>query len=232
MNLPSTTHLLALLCLFFATLATPLSAQAPKVKKVPFHGKLEAVDPSAQTITLSGKSARIFHLTPSTKITDGAGNPSSLAAATVGEDVGGSYSKGTDGTMTLFSVRFGAKTGAAKSEKSAAAPAPAPIAAATASAATTPAPLTAASVPAAAAPEKKKRFSGKITAVDEAAGTVARPRDDARDRQRDEIHRRLRRRHRPLQSGRGRQGQRQLHPLRRRQDDCRNAEKVEISRLR
>ena len=178
MNLSSPSALVALLCLFFATLVTPLSAQTAtaKVKKIPFHGKLAAVDTGAQTITIAGKKAnRVFHLTATTRITDGAGNPSSLAAATVGEDVGGSYAKDT---MTLFSVRFGAKVGS-KSEAAqepapaaaAAAPAPTPSpmpAAAPTAAAAAPTPETA---PAAVAPEKKKRFSGKVVSVDAAGGT-------------------------------------------------------------
>lgn len=171
MNLFTPTALVALVSLFFATTTPTLMAQE-KVKKIPFHGKLSAVDTSAQTITLVGKkSTRVFHLTSTTKITDGTGAPSSLAAATVGEDVGGSYDKAT---MTLFSVRFGAKTGSGKSE-AAEEPAPAPAAAAPAAA---PAPAaaatTTAAAPEAAAPEKekKKRFSGKVVSVDAAAGTL------------------------------------------------------------
>jgi hypothetical protein len=170
-------HIYAFLCLFLA-LACPVFAQdatATKVKKLPFHGKLEAVDTAAQTITLSGKSARVFHLTAETKITDGAGAPSTLAAATVGEDVGGSYTKDAAGTMTLYSVRFGAKDGsktatttAAKTASAAAAapaaaPAPAPAAPAAASA---PAAATApAATTAAAAKVKKQSFSGTVVSV-------------------------------------------------------------------
>src|ERR1700761_4277318 len=157
----------AFLCLFLA-LAMPVFGQdatATKVKKIPFHGKLAAVDTSAQTITLSGKSARVFHLTAETKITDGTGAPSTLAAATVGEDVGGSYTKDTAGTMTLFSVRFGAKTGSKSATTAAPAaaastPAPAPAAA---SAPATPAP--AATTAAASAKVKKQSFSGTVVSV-------------------------------------------------------------------
>ncbi len=180
MNLSSPSALLALICLFFVTLVTPLAAQtAPKVKKIPFHGKLAAVDTSAQTITIAGKKAnRVFHLSPTTKIIDGAGNPSSLAAATVGEDVGGSYAKDASGTMTLFSVRFGAKSGSAKAEESAAAPAMAAPAAAPTPSPTPAGASTAAAAPAddsataAATPAKKKRFSGKVVSVDAAGGTL------------------------------------------------------------
>src|SRR5277367_691021 len=83
-------------------IASPAWGQATteKAKKIPFHGKLQAVDTSADTITIAGKTPRVFHLTSATKITDGAGNPSTLSAAVVGEDVGGSYVKES---MTLFS---------------------------------------------------------------------------------------------------------------------------------
>jgi hypothetical protein len=158
-----------------------------KVKKLPFHGKLAAVDTSAQTITMAGKSARVFHLAPTTKITDGAGNPSSLSAAVVGEDVGGSYTKDSSGTMTLNSVRFGAKAGSKETAASTAAapmttPAPAaPMAAPASAAATAPAPAAEetaapAATPAATADSttkvKKVRFSGKVVSVDTSANTM------------------------------------------------------------
>jgi hypothetical protein len=186
MKLSLYSSFLVALCSFVLVNFSPLLGQTttPKVKKIPFHGKLESVDASAETITIAGKTARVFHLTPTTKITDGAGNPSSLSAAVVGEDVGGSYSKDSGGTMTLFSVRFGAKVGGKTSTAKTAAPAPEPAETA-APAEPTPAPAAApapemASAPAAAAPEtttakvkvKKERFSGKVVSVDAAADTL------------------------------------------------------------
>ena len=170
--------LLALFALVLA-LATPATAQttpATTAKKVPFHGKLSAVDTTANTITLQGKTTtRVFHLTPDTKITDGSGNPSTLAAAVVGIDVGGSYTKDASGTMTLYSVRFGTKTGSTKTATTSttapptapAAPAPAPAPAA--APATAPAP---AAAPATAAKVKKLSFSGKVVSVDATANTI------------------------------------------------------------
>jgi len=154
------------------------AADPSKPRPLPFHGKLKSVDASAQTITIEGKKAdRVFSLTPETKITDGAGNPSTLAAATPGEDVGGSYTKDATGKMTLGSVRFGAKTGEKAEKKAAAAapaaapapiaatppPAPAPVAAAPEKAATAPAPE---------AKVKKQTFAGKVVSVDAAANTL------------------------------------------------------------
>jgi hypothetical protein len=180
LSLPSS-FLIALMSLLLVN-ASPAFGQAttePKVKKIPFHGKLESIDASANTITLeSKKGGRVFHLTPETKITDGAGNPSTLSAATVGEDVGGSYSKDAAGTMTLFSVRFGAKAG---SKAPSAAPAAAPAPAAPAATAATPPPAAPAAAPEAAAPAavppastkvKKERFSGKVVSVDAASDTL------------------------------------------------------------
>jgi len=152
---------------------TPLFGQttaAPKIKKIPFHGKIVALDTSAGTITLNGKSARVLHITAATKVVDGSGNPTTLSAATVGEDVGGSYIKDASGLLTASKLRIGAKIGS-----KAASTTPAPVASepvAATAAATAPAAATdddtTAAAPAAA---KKTHFSGKVTAVDAGAGT-------------------------------------------------------------
>jgi hypothetical protein len=175
--------LLTLVSLLFLH-TSPLFGQAAapaKVKKIPFHGKIVALDASAQTITLNGKSARVLHVTPSTKLIDGAGNPTTFSTATVGEDVGGSYNKAD---MTLFSLRIGAKAGSKEaSEESTSPAAEAPAKATTATTpAPAPAPATAATTPdqtaasdAAATTKpstvKKSHFSGKVTAVDAASST-------------------------------------------------------------
>jgi Domain of unknown function (DUF5666) len=182
--------LIALLSFVLVNTSTLWAADAttPKVKKIPFHGKLVSSDEAAQTITIGGKTPRVFHLTPATKITDGSGQTSSLSAAVAGEDVGGSYTKDATGTMTLFSVRFGAKTGSkaassapavAASPEPAASPAPAPPPAAPTAPMPEPA---AAAAPAAAAPAaaeatktakaKSQRFSGKVVSVDATGGTL------------------------------------------------------------
>ncbi len=179
MKLSLYSSVLVTLVSFLLISTSPLTAQtptptAPKVKKIPFHGKLQSVDASANTITIEGKTPRVFHLTPTTKITDGSGNPSTFGAAVVGEDVGGSYTKDSAGTMTLYSVRFGAKPGTessstAKASTSTPTPAPAPQA--------TPPPVTTSSLPTeptatTAAKVKKQTFSGKVVSVDAAANTL------------------------------------------------------------
>ena len=59
---------LVLLSLLFVH-TSPLFAQAattaPKIKKIPFHGKIVAMDAGAGTITLNGKTARMLHITSS-----------------------------------------------------------------------------------------------------------------------------------------------------------------------
>jgi hypothetical protein len=180
----------ALLALVISSLS-PVSAQtttATKVRKIPFHGTLQFVDASAGTVTLSSKkepAGRVFHVQSDTKITDGAGNPSTLSAAVVGEDVGGSYTKDASGNLNLNSVRFGAKDGSAPKKtasKAAAAPAaettPAPAAASTPAPAPAPAAAPAAANTTAAesattsTKAKAQRFSGKVVSVDAASNTL------------------------------------------------------------
>jgi hypothetical protein len=88
------------------------SASTPTVSqrdKIPFHGKLAAVDKAAMTITLEGKETRrVFQLTADTRLTK-LGKPATLEDAVTGEDVGGLYKKTEAGTMEAVSVRFGPK---------------------------------------------------------------------------------------------------------------------------
>jgi hypothetical protein len=167
--------LVAFLCLFFATSVPTLHAQAEKARKIPFHGKVASVDTTAQTITLAGKKGpRVFHLTSTTKVIDGTGSATTLDSAKVGEDVGGSYAKGADGTMTLFTLRIGAKEGG-KSDETPVAPAP-PLAPAPGSASPTPAPAppvaSAGHAPVTPMKEKKRHFRGEIVSIDAAAHTL------------------------------------------------------------
>ncbi|HEX4139652.1 MAG TPA: hypothetical protein VHY09_04845 [Candidatus Methylacidiphilales bacterium] len=173
----------ALVALVLASLS-PVSGQttAPKVKKIPFHGTLQSVDASAGTVTLTSKkepAGRVFHMQSDTKITDGAGNPSTLASAVVGEAVGGSYSKDASGNMMLNSLRLGAKSGSETATKKTSAPAPAASTAATpppapAPAATAPttASTTAAETATTSTKAKTQRFSGKVVSVDAGSDTL------------------------------------------------------------
>ena len=191
MKISAVSPVAAALLVFLLSLASPALGQSTttetKVKKIPFHGKLQASDATAQTVTLASKKGpRVFHLTSDTKIVDGAGNPTTLASAVVGEDVGGSYTKDASGNMMLNSLRLGAKTGskeaaaatpeapAAPSTPAAATPAPKPAPAPAASTETAPVATTAVT-PAAnttSTKAKKQRFSGTVVSVDATVGTL------------------------------------------------------------
>lgn len=90
-----------------STNAAPAAPAVPaKVRGIPFHGKLDAVDKAAKTITLDGKAKkRTFEVTGETKITKGKSHsPATLDDATVGEDVTGSFTKEAGGKMVLKSL--------------------------------------------------------------------------------------------------------------------------------
>jgi len=180
--------IMALLGLMLVNLSPLHAADAAKPKGIPGHGKLQAVDQAAQTVSLeSKKGPRVFSVTAETKITDGAGQPATLASTVVGEDVGVYYTKDAAGKMTLISLRLGAKTGAKATSEKAATPITPPTTSAPAvNAPATPLPAT---TPATAAPEKataapttaatptetkakKQTFSGKVASVDAAANTL------------------------------------------------------------
>ena len=102
--------LLATLLLAIATLPAPSAFSkshnldgVARTTRFPFHGKLKAVDLLAQTFTLEGKSARVFAVTPQTKITkDGA--PATLQDATPGQAVTGYSEKSPEGQLTALSL--------------------------------------------------------------------------------------------------------------------------------
>jgi hypothetical protein len=83
---------------------------APANQSIPFHGKLGGKTDSSITV-----GTRTFEVTPDTKLAK-AGKPATLADATVGEDVGGSYQE-RDGKLVAKSVRFGPKPEAEKKAK-------------------------------------------------------------------------------------------------------------------
>ena len=171
--------MMSLLFLHTSPLLGQTAPAAAKEKKLPFHGTIVAMDASAGTLTLNGKMARVVHVTGSTVVVDGSGNPTTLSFASVGEDVSGSYTKDAAGTLTAAKLRIGAKLGSKTSAKTpepmASRPAPATPAATTTPAQTAASDAAAASKPAAtpaAAVGKKTHFSGSVTAVDAGAGTL------------------------------------------------------------
>ncbi len=119
----SVIHTLIIGLLAAIALMAPLSAQAEekkasaekqiqaenKANRIPFTGKLAAVDKAAMTITLDGKEKkRTIQITAQTRIAKG-GKPATLEDAIVGEEVGGQLIKSEGGKQEALSLRLGAK---------------------------------------------------------------------------------------------------------------------------
>lgn len=80
-----------------------------KPGRIPFTGKLNAVDKTAKSITLDGKlKKRTIWLTAQTRVTK-AGKPASLDDAVIGEEVGGQCMKNAEGKEEAVSLRLGPK---------------------------------------------------------------------------------------------------------------------------
>ena len=79
--------------------------QSPKHTVIPFHGKLDAVNTNAMTLTVGN---RTFQVTSDTKIFKD-GKPAALSEGVVGEPVRGIYKKSEAGKLEALSVHFGAK---------------------------------------------------------------------------------------------------------------------------
>src|SRR5215204_507778 len=71
-------------------------------RSIPFHGKIESLDPASKSIKVG---TRVFVVSETTKITK-AGKASSFEEAKVGEEVGGAY-RDTAGKLELTSLRVG-----------------------------------------------------------------------------------------------------------------------------
>lgn len=95
---------------------TNAPAQTPPKKHhgaIPFHGKVVAIDTSAETLKV-GKL--ILNITSTTKISNATnGEPAILSDIVVGENVGGSYKKDADGQLNAQTIHIGVK---AKKKKS------------------------------------------------------------------------------------------------------------------
>ena len=100
-----------------ASESTTTAAKPPRA--IPFRGTATAVDQSAKTFTIAGKSSsRVFKATDTTKITK-AGEPATFADLPDNEPVTGSYRKTEDGTLELNSLKIGGKTDAEKAKSDA-----------------------------------------------------------------------------------------------------------------
>ena len=96
------------------TTTTTTAASDKPARAIPMHGTASAVDASAKTFTIAGKtSSRVFKATDETKITK-AGAETKFSELTENERVSGSYWKREDGTLELKSLKIGGKTDAEK----------------------------------------------------------------------------------------------------------------------
>jgi hypothetical protein len=95
--------------------STAEKKDAPKSERgIPFRGKVAALDKTVKTLTVG---ERVFHITADTKMRKD-NKPATLDDVAVGDEIGGTYSKGDDGKLTAKSLRIGPKPeGATKKEK-------------------------------------------------------------------------------------------------------------------
>ena len=97
---------------------TTTAASDKPARAIPLRGTATAVDASAKTFTIAGKtSTRVFKATDETKITKG-GAEAKFSELTENEAVTGSYWKRDDGTLELKSLKIGGKTDSEKASSS------------------------------------------------------------------------------------------------------------------
>jgi len=96
------------------TTATSASPADKPARAIPFRGTASAVDKSAKTFTIAGKtSSRVFKATDTTTVTK-AGVAAAFADLADNDYETGSYWKKEDGTLELKSLKIGGKTDAEK----------------------------------------------------------------------------------------------------------------------
>ena len=95
------------------------STQTAPVKKhkfTPYHGKVESVDTSAQTLTVGSLTLQVGS---STKISNAATHEdATLDSIKPGEFVSGAYKKTSDGNLEAISIHIGKKSHAHKTPPS------------------------------------------------------------------------------------------------------------------
>ena len=100
-----------------STSTTTASSDKP-ARAIPLRGTATAIDKSAKTFTIAGKtSSRVFKATDATTITK-AGAAATFADLSDNEYVTGSYWKKEDGTLELKSLKIGGKTDTEKAKPS------------------------------------------------------------------------------------------------------------------
>jgi hypothetical protein len=98
------------------------AAASPGTKKVrvmPFHGMVSAVDERAKTFTIAGKSkTRVFKVTDQSVITK-TDAPATMKDIVANEEIRGSYLKEADGSLVAKTVKVGPLTGQEKAAEDA-----------------------------------------------------------------------------------------------------------------
>jgi hypothetical protein len=90
-----------------ASASPAASSGKPSVHSNPFHGMVSAIDQSAKTFTIAGKTtSRVFKVTDKTVVTK-AGNPAAMADIVENQEVSGLYRKNADGTLEAKTVKIG-----------------------------------------------------------------------------------------------------------------------------
>lgn len=85
-------------------IAGPVAQQEEKQpKKQPFHGKVDALDPTVQTITVSGK---VIYISAKTQMSRG-GQTIQLTDIKVGDDVHGQTQMTFDGKTEALTIKVG-----------------------------------------------------------------------------------------------------------------------------
>lgn len=96
--------------------AAPEKGKDAPARPYPFNGKVDKMDATAKSFTITGKEkTRTFLTTEMTKYTK-AGQPGAFADLKVGEEVGGLVKKNKEGKEEVVSMRIGAKPADTKAE--------------------------------------------------------------------------------------------------------------------
>jgi hypothetical protein len=89
--------------------ATSPSTQSSEGGPSKFYGTITAIDAKAKTFTIDKQTFTIAADSHLTKAADD--SPATIADVVVGEPARGTYTKSSDGTLTVTKVRFGKKSG-------------------------------------------------------------------------------------------------------------------------
>jgi len=96
--------IIAVTSLPVSSTAGPLQQEEKQQKKQPYHGKVDAVDPTVQTLTVGGK---VIYISAKTQMSRG-GQSIQLTDIKVGDEVHGQTQMTFDGKIEALTVKVGA----------------------------------------------------------------------------------------------------------------------------